>query len=70
MNSAKMEEIKRDLSAYQEQTKRLKVMKARVEAHEAVKEHAYEEVVSRIGSHKKAIEKNVYDSLGQKVKIL
>ena len=70
LNSAKMEEIKRDLSAYQEQTKRLKVMKARVEAHEAVKEHAYEEVVSRIGSHKKAIEKNVYDSLGQKVKIL
>ena len=70
LNSAKMEEIKRDLSAYQEQTKRLKVMKARVEAHEAVKEHAYEEVVSRIGSHKKAIEKNVYASLGQKVKIL
>ena len=70
LNSAKMEEIKRDLSVYQEQTKRLKVMKARVEAHEAVKEHAYEEVVSRIGSHKKAIEKNVYASLGQKVKIL
>ena len=70
LNSAKMEEIKRDLSEYQEQTKRLKVMKARVEAHEAVKERAYNDVVSRISSHKKAIEKNVYDSLGQKVQVL
>jgi hypothetical protein len=70
LNSAKMEEIKRDLSEYQEQTKRLKVMKARVEAHEAVKERAYNDVVSRISSTKKAIEKNVYDSLGQKVQVL
>ncbi len=70
LNSAKMEEIKHDLSEYQEQTKRLKVMKARVESHEAVKEHAHDEIVSRIDSNKKAIEKNVYDSLGQKVRIL
>jgi len=70
LNSAKMEEIKHDLSEYQEQTKRLKVMKARVEAHEAVKERAYNDVASRISSNKKAIEKNVYDSLGQKVQIL
>jgi hypothetical protein len=70
LNSAKMEEIKRDLSEYQEQTKRLKVMKARVEAHEAVKERAYNDVVSRISSTKKAIEKNVYDSIDQKVQVL
>jgi hypothetical protein len=70
LNSAKMEETKRSLSMFQEQTKQLKARKARVEAHEAVKERAYNEVVSRISSHKKAIEKNVYSSLGQKVQIL
>jgi len=70
LNSAKMEEVKRDLSEYQEQTERLKMMKARVEAHEAVKERAYNDVARRISSHKKAIEKNIYDSLDQKVQVL
>ena len=67
LNSSKMEEIKSNLSEYQEQTKRLNAKKDRVEAHEAVKERAYNEVVSRISSHKKAIEKNVYSSLNQKI---
>jgi hypothetical protein len=70
LNSPKMEETKRNLSMYQEQAEHLKVQKARVEAHEAVKERAYNELVSRISSHKKAIEKNVNSSLGQKVQIL
>ncbi|MCW4054227.1 MAG: hypothetical protein NWE84_04810 [Candidatus Bathyarchaeota archaeon] len=70
LNSAKMEEVKRDLSEYQEQSERLKMMKARVDAHEAVKERAYNDVARRISSHKKAIEKNIYDSLGQKVQVL
>lgn len=70
LNSAEMEEIKHSLSVFQEQTKQLKARKARVEAHEAVKEHAYNAIVSRISSYKKAIEKNVYGSLGQKVQIL
>jgi NRPS condensation-like uncharacterized protein len=70
LNSAKMEETKRSLSMFQEQNKRLNARLARVEAHEAVKERAYNEVVSRISSHKKAIEKNVYSSLNQKVKII
>jgi hypothetical protein len=70
LNSAKMEEIKRDLSVFQEQTKELKAKKARIEAHEAVKEREYNELVSRINNHKKTIEKNVYSSLSQKVQIL
>ena len=70
LNSAKMEEIKRDLSEYQEQTSRLKAKKDRVEAHEAVKERAYNEIVSKIDNHKKTIEKNVQSSLGQTIQIL
>jgi len=70
LNSEKMAATKTSLSMFQEQTKRLKVKKARVEAHEAVKERAYKDIVNRISNTKKAIEKNVYDSLGQKVQIL
>jgi uncharacterized radical SAM superfamily protein len=70
LNSAKMEEVKISLSEYQEQTKQLKARKTSVEAHEAVKERAYNEILDKIGSHKRAIEKNVYSSLGKKVQIL
>ena len=70
LNSAKMEETKRSLAMFQEQTKRLKARKARVEAHEAVKERAYNDVVGKISSHKRAIEKNVYSSLSKKIQIL
>jgi hypothetical protein len=69
LNSEKMEETKRSLSTFQERTQQLKAKLARVEAHEAVKERAYSEVVSRISSHKRSIEKNVYSSLDQKVQI-
>jgi hypothetical protein len=55
---------------FQEQIQQLKATKARIEAHEAVKEHASNDIVGRIGSHKKAIEKNVYSSLGKRVQIL
>jgi hypothetical protein len=70
LNSAKMEETKRSLTEYQEEMKRLKTVKARVEAHESVKERAYKETLDKISSHKSAIEKNVQSSLGQKVKII
>jgi hypothetical protein len=70
LNSTKMDEIKRSLSEYKEQTKQLKARKTSVEAHEAVKERAYKEMLDKISSHKKAIEKNVYSALGQKVQIL
>jgi len=70
LNSTKMGEIKRSLSEYQEQTTQLKARKARVEAHESVKEHAYKETLDKISSHKKAIEKNVYSSISKKVQIL
>jgi hypothetical protein len=70
LNSAEMEAVKSSLSEYQEQTKQLKARKTSVEAHEAVKERAYNEVLNKIGSHKRAIEKNMYSSLGKKVQIL
>lgn len=70
LNSEKMEEIKSKLSEYQDQTKRLKARRARVEAHEAIKRRAYDDIVNRISNHKKTIEKNVQDSIGQNIKLL
>jgi hypothetical protein len=70
LNSSKMEETKLNLSEYQEQTNRLKAMKARVEAHESVKERAYKETLDKISNHKRTIEKNVQTSLGKNVQIL
>lgn len=70
LNSEKMAETKNSLLMFQEQTKRLKAKKARIEAHEAVKKRAYNDVAKRISSHKKAIEKNIQASLSQKIHIL
>ncbi len=70
LNSAKMEEITRSLSVLQQQADQLKARKTSIESHEAIKEHAHNEMLDKISSHKKAIEKNVYSSLGKRVQIL
>lgn len=69
LNSEKMAETRSSLSTFQEQKKRLTVKKARIEAHEAVKKRAYNEIVNKISSHKKAIEKNIHASLDKKIHI-
>ena len=68
--SAKMEEIKRSLSVFKEQAEQLKTRRTSVEAHEAIKEHAHDELMEKISGHKRAIEKNVHSSLGKRVQIL
>jgi hypothetical protein len=69
LNSTKMEEIKSDLSSFQEQAEQLRARKSSVESHEAVKERAYNETLEKIASTKKAVEKNVHSSLGQRIRI-
>ncbi len=69
LNSEKMAKTRSNLTTFQEQTKRLKAKKTRIEAHEAVKKRAYNNIVNRVSSHKKAIEKNIQVSLGQKIQI-
>jgi hypothetical protein len=70
LNSTKLDEIRHDISVFQEQVEQLKARKASVEAHETVKEHARNEVLDRISSLKKTVEKNVYSSLNKKIQIL
>jgi hypothetical protein len=70
LNSPKMEEVKRDLSAFQDQIAHLKARKSSAEAHEAVKEREHNDTIERINSTKRSIEKNVYTSLTQKIQVL
>lgn len=70
LNSAKLDEVRGNISMLQEQIEHLKARKISVEAHEAIKEQEYNAVMDRIRSHKNAIEKNVYSSLSKQVQIL
>jgi hypothetical protein len=70
LNSAKLDEVRGNISMFQEQVGHLKARKISVEAHEAIKEQEYNAVMDRIRGHKNAIEKNVYSSLGKKIQIL
>ncbi len=68
--SSRMDEIKREISLYQDQVKLLNARKTSVETHEAVKEHAEMDVQEKIRNYKHTIERNVYSFLGKKIEIL
>ena len=67
--SSKMDEIKQNISQFQEQVDLLKARKTSVETHETVKENAYKEAVDKISNLKRAIERNVYSSIDKKIQI-
>jgi hypothetical protein len=64
-----MDETKRSLAACQQQLDQLKTRKTSIEAHEAVKENAFNEAVDKISNLKRTIEKNIYSSTDIKVQI-
>jgi hypothetical protein len=68
--SSSMDVIKRDLALCQDQLKQLNARKTSLETHEAVKEHAEDDVQERIRSIKRHIEENVFSFLGKKIEIL
>jgi hypothetical protein len=70
LGSSQMDEIKRNLTVYQQQVDQLKARKTSIETHEAVKENAYNETVDRISNLKRTIEKNIFSSIDIKVQIL
>jgi hypothetical protein len=67
--SSKMDDIKRNLTQYQEQVDQLKARKTSVETHETVKENTYKENVDKISNLKRTIERNVYSSIDKKIQI-
>jgi hypothetical protein len=69
LGSSQMDEIKRNLTAYQQQLDQLKARKTSIETHEAVKENAYNDALDRISNLKRTIEKNIFNSIDIKVQI-
>jgi len=69
LGSSQMDEIKRNITAYEQQLDQLKARKTSIETHEAVKENAYNVTLDKIGNLKRTIEKNIFSSIDIKVQI-
>jgi hypothetical protein len=69
LTSAHMDEIKRNISAFEGQADQLKARKTSVEAHEAVKTHELQDLQNEVGNRKRAIERNIAAALNKKVQI-
>jgi hypothetical protein len=67
--SSKIDEIKHNVTQFQEQVNLLRARKTSVETHETVKGNSYNEAVDKISSFKRNIEKNVLSSINKKIQI-
>jgi hypothetical protein len=68
--STKMDEIKQNIAALEQQVDQLKARKMSIETHEAVKINAHKEAVDKIANLKRTIERNIYSSIEIKVQII
>jgi hypothetical protein len=67
--SSKMDEMKKNIAQYQQQVDQIKARKASIETHETVKENASNETADKINNLKRTIEKNISNSIEQKIQI-
>ncbi len=67
--SAKMDEIKQNISQYQDQLDQLRARKTSVETHETVKANSYNLTVDKISNLKRTIERNISAALNKKIQI-
>ncbi len=69
LESSKMDEIKQNISQFQDQIDQLAARKTSVETHETVKENRYKETLDKISNLKRTIERNVNAALEVKIQI-
>ncbi len=69
VESAKMDEIKQNIAAYQDQLEQLRVRKTSVETHETVKTNSYNSTVDKVSNLKRTIERNVAEALDKRIVI-
>ncbi len=69
LESTKLDEIKRDITLFQEQIDQLKARKASIESHETGKKQEQADVKEKLNFQKRTIEKNVLSFLNKKVEI-
>ena len=67
VESAKMDEIKQKIAAYQDQLEQLRVRKTSVEIHETEKKNSYNQTVDKVSNLKRTIERNVAAALDKRI---
>lgn len=66
-SSPVLDEVKQNLTKFQEQLEQLNARKASIETHEVTKEQLFSSIQNQINSHKRNVEKNIISTLGKKV---
>lgn len=69
LSSTILAEITKKKTVLQEQNRKIKARKARIDAHALVKEKKYNQIKYQIDKNKRLIEKNILDSIEKTVKI-
>ena len=69
LTSAILAEITRKKTELQEQNRKIKARKARIDAHALVKKNKYNQIKNQIDKNKRLIEKNIFDSIEKTIKI-
>lgn len=69
LNSAHLDETKRNISVFKDQADSLKARKTSVEAHEVIKEREYKDLQEKISNNKRAIERSVLAALNKKIQL-
>ena len=67
--SAHMDEIKQNISIFEDQTGQLKTRKSSIEAYEIIKKREYQDLQSDINNRKRAIERNIVEAFTKTIQI-
>jgi hypothetical protein len=70
LDSAHMDEVKQNISTFEDQASQLKARKTSIEAQESGKTREYQELQSEVSNRKRAIERNVLASLTKTIQII
>ncbi|MCL2642404.1 MAG: hypothetical protein FWD52_02655 [Candidatus Bathyarchaeota archaeon] len=69
LTSTRMDEIKQNISMFEDQTEQLKARKASIEAHETIKKREHQDLQSDLSNRKRAIERNIAEAFTKTIKI-
>jgi hypothetical protein len=70
LTSANMDEIKQNITLFEDQAEQLRVRKASIESHEAIKKREHQDLQSNINNRKRAIERNIAEAFTKTIKII
>jgi hypothetical protein len=69
LTSANMDEIKQNITRFEDQAEQLRIRKASIEAHEDIKKREHQDLQSNINNRKRAIERNIAEAFTKTIKI-